>query len=115
MPVWQLPRPPSKDEPIMLKNVPIMLCCTAPKIFLLCSTKFNAPIMLKLCSLNVTLIAKTNHLDCFKYAWVVCQVIVISLQNGVYQPYACMYELIHTFCRDITIIYPVTIAICYDS
>ena len=26
-----------------------------------------------------------------------------------------MYELIHTFCRDITIIYPVTIAICYDS
>ena len=59
----------------------------------------NAPIMLKLCSLNVTLIAKTNHLDCFKYAWVVCQVIVISLQNGVYQPYmpeaeprACMAD-----------------------
>ena len=89
----------------MLKNIPIMLCCTASKIFLSCST--NAPIMLKLCSLNVTLIAKTNHLDCFKYAWVVCQVIVISLQNGVYQPY--MPE------ADISIIYPVTVAICYDS
>ena len=35
------------------KNLPIMLT--------------NAPIMLKLCLLNVTLTAKTNHLDCFKY------------------------------------------------
>ena len=31
---------------IVLKNLPIMLCCTAPKIYLLCST--NTPIMLKL-------------------------------------------------------------------
>ena len=59
----------------MLKNLPIMLCCTAPKILLLCST--NAPIMHKLCSLNVTLIVKTNHLDCFKYAWVVCIFIIL--------------------------------------
>ena len=29
---------------IMLENLPIMLCCTAPKMYLLCST--NAPIML---------------------------------------------------------------------
>ncbi len=68
--------PANRAEPIMLKKVPTMLCCTAPKIFLLCST--NAPIMLKICSLNVTLIVKTNHLDCFKYAWVVCIFIISS-------------------------------------
>ena len=38
-----------RTQPTMLKY-PIMLCCTAPKIFLLCST--NAPIVLKLCSSN---------------------------------------------------------------
>ena len=40
----------SRGERIMLKNLPIMLCCTAPKMHLLCST--NVPIMLRLCSLN---------------------------------------------------------------
>ena len=39
-----------RGERIMLKNLPIMLCCTAPKMHLLCST--NVPIMLRLCSLN---------------------------------------------------------------
>ena len=34
----------------MLQNLPIMLCCTAPKMYALCS--INVPIMLKLCSLN---------------------------------------------------------------
>ena len=28
----------SRGEPIMLKNVPIMLCCSARKRYLLCST-----------------------------------------------------------------------------
>ena len=63
---------------LLCSRYPIMLCCTAPKIFLLCST--NVPIVLKLCSLNVPLIAKTNHLDCFKtfkYAWVV-RIFIIS-------------------------------------
>ena len=51
----------TRAEPIMLNKVPIMLCCTAPKIFLF---------MLKL---NVTLTAKTNHLD----AWVMCMFIIL--------------------------------------
>ena len=40
----------TRGEQIMLKKLPIMLCCTAPKRHLLCST--NVPIMLRLCSLN---------------------------------------------------------------
>ena len=35
---------PARGRRIMLANLPIMLCCTAPKMYLLCST--NAPIML---------------------------------------------------------------------
>ena len=58
--IWQ----PCRAEPIMLKKYPIMPCCTAPKIFLLCST--NAPIVLKL---NVTLVAKPT-------IWTVLQVCV---------------------------------------
>ena len=44
------PAPVNRGEQIMLKNLPIMLCYTAPKMHLLCST--NVPIMLRLCSLN---------------------------------------------------------------
>jgi len=36
---------------IVLKYLPIMLCCTVPKIYLLCST--NATIVLKLCIARV--------------------------------------------------------------
>ena len=35
-----------RPAPIMLKNLPIMLCCTAPKKYLLCS--IIIPIMLEL-------------------------------------------------------------------
>ena len=41
----------SRGERIMLRNLPIMLCCTAPNKHLLCST--NPPIMLKLCPQKV--------------------------------------------------------------
>ena len=73
MPVRQLPRPPSRDEHIMLKNVPIMLCCTAPK----CSS--YAQTMLIKCDPH------SENQPPGLFHWVVCQVIVISLQNGVYQ------------------------------
>ena len=44
-----------RPEPIMLQNLPIMLCCTAPKMYLLCS--LNVPIMLKLCSSKLSKLA----------------------------------------------------------
>ena len=65
--------PVARDEPIMLKKYPIMLCCTAPKSSYYAQQ--NTPIMLKLCSLNVTLVRSENQPSGlfynFKYAWVV--------------------------------------------
>ena len=46
-----------RGKRIMLENLPIMLCCTAPKMYLLCST--NAPIMLDKLS--------TKQLSCLSY------------------------------------------------
>ena len=48
----------NRPEPIMLQNLPIMLCCTAPKMYLLCS--INVPIMLKLCSLSWLLFSRAG-------------------------------------------------------
>ena len=59
------------------------------KIFLLCST--NAPITLKLCSLNATLTVKTNRLDCFQYAWVVC-IFIISSMFAAFGPFPTRFD-----------------------
>ena len=47
----------------MLKKITYYAMLHCSKKFPIMLNKFNAPVMLKLCSLNVTLTAKTNHLS----------------------------------------------------
>ena len=54
-----LPGVQARGERIMLKHLPTMLCCTAPKMHLLCST--NVPIMLRLWLIKLSRVRYYRH------------------------------------------------------